>query len=220
METLTNNEFNPPNCGNITISNQLSTSEQVGLTSFSRSARSVFNRLKVSRFTFRHIPKEMMRKKNVEQLALPMRTKFVYALDTCLRRLANLLFPQDGEGLYKMYIESRMEDTKIVEGIIRAIGKTKKGSTEKRVLRAVLYTHMPAHRVKSLESKYALTEEVRSNRESEEVVGVSEDKSSENFEEESCKLNTNKGVYVHSSDEHEQCDIEIDVRNCNHVVGH
>ena len=79
---------------------------------------------------------------------------------------------------------------------------------------------MPAHRVKSLESKYALTEEVRSNRESEEVVGVSEDKSSENFEEEGCTLNKNEWVYVHSSDEHEQCDMQTNVGNCNHVVGH
>ena len=102
------------------------------LSSFSSFSRQIFQRAKVTRFTFRHIPNQVLHFKKIHDVSKRYRGGLLRAADHCLRRITGILFPSDGDGLYTELLRSKSETSDLVEGMVGILKKTKKGSVEKK----------------------------------------------------------------------------------------
>lgn len=74
----------------------------------------------------------------------------IIALDMCIKKLAEYIFPNDGKGLFDEFISKKASEELMHTGITNAMKSCKCGSVEKRVLRTCLFAHLPAKRVYAL----------------------------------------------------------------------
>ena len=90
----------------------------------------------LTRFTFRNITKTHFKKRKMCGLPRLQRETLLRALEMCIRKVAHYVFPNDAKGLYDEYVMKKALETEIFSGITKKMMNCKRGSVEKRVLRA------------------------------------------------------------------------------------
>lgn len=111
---------------------------------FTKSFRRVFQPNCITRFCFVNIPQRVTQYRNAKELPLKSKKALVKATDKCTRRIMSVRLPQgDGNGLYEELYKEPCTSNNIVDGMIKALEKTNKGSVEKRIIRSCIFAHLP-----------------------------------------------------------------------------
>ena len=95
--TLTNTEIRDL-CAEIS---EITDDSQIGWGSFNESAKKIMKNATVSRFSLRKLAKSTFKKKKFESLPRMQIETLTRALDMCIKKVADYIFPNDGNGLYE-----------------------------------------------------------------------------------------------------------------------
>lgn len=173
---------------------------------FSKATRELFTATKISRFCFQNVPKRLCSYRNARELPIKCRKALVKAADKCLRKICSLILRQDGDGLYDEFLREKCVSNSIVHGMIKALTKTKKGTVEKRILRACLFAHLPGEEVQRLIADSKNIEEY-------DMTGVlNENMESENDEEDG---EINKGQVRYTGNSERGVGTEVVLKSVN-----
>lgn len=95
---------------------------------------------RLARIYITRIPNEITRHLRVRGMASSCRATLLKLLDSLLKRVATVLFPTDGHGLYSAFISLKDSEGKVVRKMINLMRKLRRGSVEKREIRACLFS--------------------------------------------------------------------------------
>lgn len=77
--------------------------EQVHTNYFMEDAKNAFNLFQIARVYITIIPREIMKHRRVKVMKYACRDTLLKQVDSLVKRLASVVFPTDGPGLYGVY---------------------------------------------------------------------------------------------------------------------
>lgn len=88
----------------------------------------------------RRIPHEITKYRRIRTMAHECRSTLLKLFDTVVKRLAYVLHPSDGRGLFYEYCAQKSSEGRLARKMVNILRKLRKGSVEKRVVRACLFS--------------------------------------------------------------------------------
>lgn len=114
--------------------------EQVHTNYFDDEAKEAFNLFRVARVYISRIPAEITRYRRTRGMSHCCRTTLLKLLDTVVKRIAIVIFPTDGRVLYNAFCVQKVNEGRVVKKTVNLLRNLRRGSVEKRVVRACLFS--------------------------------------------------------------------------------
>lgn len=110
----------------------------------------MFRRVGITRGMLRSLPPQQGQQTQISNLPIPQRRALLRVFTKCVRELASMLYPADSGALYAELFEKKFERTQVAKALVEGVQSARKGSVEKRVIRACLCASYPGIEVHRL----------------------------------------------------------------------
>lgn len=117
-------------------------SEQVTVNFFDNDANEALHLFRVARVYVTRKPHEIVRHRRMRGMSNVCRGTLVKLVDAMVERLCSVLFPCDGRDHYSAYCAMKETERKLANRMVNLLRKLRRGSVEKRVVRACLFSCM------------------------------------------------------------------------------
>lgn len=130
--------------------------KQVHTNYFSEEARTGFNLFRVLHVYIRRVPNDLIKYHMIRTMEHGCRSHLLTLFETVVKRMAQVLHPSDRRGISSAYCAQKSSEGRLARQMVSLLRKLKKGSVQKRVVRACLFASLQGHVLYEL-----MTEETR-----------------------------------------------------------
>lgn len=121
-----------------------------GSTLFDKDIEFLFKRTGITRGMIRSLPPFQENPPSIYELPDSQRRALLRVFTKCVREIATMLYPSDSEALFKELSEKKCEKIHVGKALVHGMQSARKGSIERRIMRACLCASYPGQEVQRL----------------------------------------------------------------------